>query len=197
MRTSSILLIVGVLIFILVAYGEKTGTSNGTQQQITSTINMVKPLEEKDFTVTDGVDIIRLDTPFKNFQSQKVEKRFHFVGWISSGNFNYKYNIHMYEDFNIYTSNANYNLKNRNFDDRYITQIMLTNAVFKTLQGISIGSALQEVISLYGEGRMQKNNDSVVVEYLLKDMALQFTIDKEQKVTGITLLVLVKNADKS
>jgi len=190
MRKSFIFPFVCLIIFLVVYMG-KTAVCLGGQQQWS--IDTVKQLEEKDFSITDCEDTICLDIPFKDFHSHKVEERVDFVGWIYSGEFAYKYNRHVYGDFDIYTSNANYNLKNRNFDDRYISQITLKNANLKTLRGISLGSTLQDVINLYGEGQVQKSNsDYVIYQYRLEDRALQFKVDKEQKVAGITLLILVQ-----
>ncbi len=94
----------------------------------------IKPMNEDDFIVSDGNNIINLDFPFKNFKINKKEKTIenNYVGETYLGEYIYKTYFHEYDDFDLYVSNLNYNVKNRNFDEYYITQITLKSSNFKT-----------------------------------------------------------------
>jgi len=158
---------------------------------------ITKTLEVIDFSVSDGMNTIQLDSSYENFRIEKTEKILdnNYVGNIFAGDFNYKYYIHEFEDFNLYTSNANYNLKDRNFDEYYITQITLLNSSFKTQRGIAIGSNIDDIINAYGNKYSLDSDDKAVIFYSLNDMRLVFTIDENQKVQELTMFIFVDDME--
>ena len=160
----------------------KTSNTN----EICNDKEKIKQLDGKDFIVTDGIDTIYLDAPYKNFKTskQEINQDNNYVGDVTSGE--YKYN-----DFVIYDSNTNYNLKNRKFNEFYVTQITLNNSNFKTARGISIGQNLTDVTNAYGDGNQTKGNNITTYLYQYKDMQLSFVINKENKITGIILNISV------
>lgn len=169
---------------------EKTIQKNTTSHESKSD----EPLDIKDFTVTVGENDITLDTPYKDLKLDKEEKKIdnNYVGETTSGDTTYKNYMHQFNDFDIYVSNSYYDTKNRNFDEYYITQIMLKTSAFKTARGITVGAAIDEVVNLYGEGKKVESNGNVSLAYRLKDMEISFAIDKEQKVQSIILNIVVE-----
>lgn len=155
----------------------------------------IKPLDVFDFIVTDTKNNIILDSPYKEFKIDRPEKELenNYVGEIYSGEFVYKTYIHMFADFDLYVSNSNYNYKNRNFDEFYITQITLKNSNFKTSRGISIGSKAEDIINIYGLGEKSNVDGKDVLIYTLNDMEMSFTIDENQKVQDIVLRIVVQD----
>ncbi|MDP4178465.1 MAG: hypothetical protein Q8900_09030 [Bacillota bacterium] len=174
--------------------GKQLSNSVTTQKDNNNGVRDIKPLGEKDFVVTDGVDTITLDMLYKNFKTnkQEVKQDTDYVGDVTSGEYVYKYYMHAYNDFNIYISNVNYNLKNRSIDDRYITEITLKNSNFKTKRDISVSSNLEDIINAYGNGKKMIIDDNSFSEsYQYKDMELTFIIDKQNKVNTIVLKINV------
>ncbi|MCT4618358.1 MAG: hypothetical protein N4A62_03105 [Marinisporobacter sp.] len=153
-----------------------------------------KVIYDDDFIVTGGKNTIVLDTLYKDFTINKkeIELEDNYVGDVSSGDYVYKYYIHKFEDFEMYVSNANYDKKNRDFNEYYISQITLINSNFKTARGISLGSSYDDVIRLYGEGIKQYEESGKFIIYQLNDKALSFEIDENQKIKDITLRVIVE-----
>lgn len=93
------------------------------------------------------------------------------------------------KNFDIFVSNLNYNYKNRIFDEYYITQITIKNSTFKTHRGITIGSDIAEIIKAYGYGDERTEDDNTYLIYSMDDKELQFTIDENQKVKGMVMLM--------
>ncbi len=151
----------------------------------------IEPIKASDFIVSDGINSIKLDSPFKDFKYHKPEEKIdnNYVGETISGEYTYKTYMHKYPDFDLYASNLNYNLKNRSFDEYYITQITLKNSIFKTARGIAISSKLENVYNAYGCGEMSNSDGIVDIVYGFKDMELLFTIDKNQNVKEIVLMI--------
>lgn len=100
-------------------------------------------------------------TEFKELKLDKPEKKVenNYVGESVSGDFVYKYYMHQYDDFDLYVSNANYNLKGKKFDNRYVSQITLKNkSDFRTARGIVVGAALKEILDNYDQTTIKKEN---------------------------------------
>ena len=144
----------------------------------------------KDFTVYDGAkNFITLDSPYGAFAIDAIEETdSNYVGEIYSGELVYKVYCHNYTDFDLYTSNMNYSFKNRGFDNYYITQITLKTSMFKTHRGIAIGSSVEDLMSAYGFGEEVIEDGNTNVSYTFNDMKLQFTIDENKRIQGISLL---------
>lgn len=159
------------------------------------TSNVPKPINEDDFSITDGKNVISLYMTFKDLKLNKTELKVdnNYVGETKSNGFVYKYYMHQYDEFDLYVSNVNYNFKSKNFDDRYISQITLKKkSDFKTPRGITIGSTLKEVDEAYGQVTIKKEDGKDIVEYQLNDMDLKFFIDSNQKVSSIMIYIIVK-----
>jgi len=149
-----------------------------------------KPLGTQDFSVSDGKNTIVLDSPVMDLKIDLPKKETTYVGEVYSGDFVYKVHQHAYADFDLFASNANYNLKGRNFDDYHISQITLKSPNFKTFRGIAIGSAVEDLIRAYGPGEKFNRDGAVGLRYTFGDMNLEFGI-KNQRVQGITASVAV------
>jgi hypothetical protein len=148
-------------------------------------------LEIEDFSVSDGENIISLDFPYIDFKIDLPEKEAdnNYVGETYSGEYVYKYFCHIYDDFDIYVSNIDYNLNGRDFDEYYISQITLKTPAFKTHRGVVIGSNAEELTSIYGLGEMFIEDGKTILVYALNDMKIEFTIDENQKIHGISLYI--------
>lgn len=163
---------------------------------ISPTPGVAKPLSVSDFMITDGKNIISLYTAFMDLKIDQKEHEVenNFVGENTVDGFIYKYFVHQYDDFDLFVSNANYNLKGKDFDDRYVSQITLKNkSDFKTLRGITIGSSLSDVVNAYGQVEIKNEEGNEFVDYQFEDMGLKFTIDTNKVVTGIIVDIIVKN----
>lgn len=166
---------------------------NTTKSNLTTT--NYKPLTENDFAITDGKNIISLYMVFGDLKLDKTEKKVenNFVGETLSGDYVYKYYMHQYDDFDLYVSNANYNLKGKNFDDRYISQITLkSKSAFKTPRGITVGSTMKEVLSAYGQASVKNENGNDFIKYESDDMGLNIYFDSNQTVSNIVINIIVK-----
>ncbi|MDE7436544.1 MAG: hypothetical protein K2N01_12095 [Lachnospiraceae bacterium] len=102
----------------------------------------------------------------------------------------YKYFQHDYEDFDLFTSNYKYDQRDRDIDYYYIVQITLKTDALQTSRGITVGSRLQEVTALYGDGIRIENGSykglmDVIYEYDGREIT--FLVDDEQKVVQIIL----------
>ena len=147
-----------------------------------------KPLEAQDFSVSDGKTTIVLESPFMDFETDLPEEEHYYVGEEFTGGFVYKAYHRVYADFHLYTSNRYYNLKDRNFDDYYISQITLQTPSFKTNRGLAVGSDVEEVIKAYGPGEESNEDGATGLLYTFGDMNLQFEI-VNQRVLNIMVFV--------
>lgn len=177
--------------------GNPRATGQGNKES-TDDVVVAQPLTEGDFAVTDneGKNHIYLDAPFSTFMTDKRENKVenNFVGFVNDGEYEYKYYIHKYDGFDIYVSNANYQKKGRSFDEYYISQITLKSSDFRTPRGITIGSKMDDVVKLYGQGqRVVGNNNTVTLTYRTRDMEIGFSFDQQQKVKEITINLAVGN----
>lgn len=141
--------------------------------------------------VSDSIDSIKLDSPFKDFKNHKPEEKMdnNYVGETTFGEYVYKTYMHKYTDFHLYVSNLNYNLKNRSFDEYYIVQVNLTNFNFKTARGITVGYKLENVYDVYGNGESLIVDGIENLSYYFEDMQLLFTIDENKNVKEVTLMI--------
>jgi len=180
---------------ILSTDGVKNNSPTPTENQSSNPTKDIKPLEALDFSVSDTKNRISLDFPYKEFKIDKPEEKIdnNYVGETYSGEFVYKIYMHKYADFDLIVSNANYNLKNRNFDEYYITQIILKNSTFKTYRGIPIGSKVEDINKAYGQGEKSTADGKTVLNYTLNDMEMSFIIDENQKVQDVVLRIIVKD----
>lgn len=157
------------------------------------------PLQPSDFAVTDGENEVVLDMFYDDFAFSKPEIPMdtNFVGEVYAETGVYRYNMHAYEDLIIYTSNANYNLKDRSQYDYYISQISLKNEVFRTPRGITIGSSMEEVLQAYGMGKKYAKDGGYSILYSYNDSRLWFDIDQAGMVQDMGLNIDVYSVDRS
>lgn len=155
-------------------------------------VEIINPIELSDFIVTNGDSIIKLDYPYNKFEIDlpEITLENNYVGEIYVGDIVYKTYMHKYDDFTLYTSNLNYNLKDRKFDDYYITQITLKTPEFKTMRGVRIGSSIEEIKNSYGDLIQKISNDKSKVIYDFEDKELVFIIGVSNKVEEIILRVV-------
>lgn len=118
-------------------------------QETSPEVEGIKPIDVSDFILSDGSNSIELDSLYDDFKTNELEEKVenNYVGEIYTEEYVYKVFSHTYTDFDLYTSNSNYNLKNRDFDEYHITQITLKNSNYTTARGITIGSDLEDVYS--------------------------------------------------
>lgn len=174
---------------------EINSKSNDNLPPGSTTLNMPIPLKENDFAITDGINKISLYMAFGDLKLDKTEKKVEnrYVGETLSGDYVYKSYMHEYDVFDLYVSNTNYNLKGRNFDDRYISQITLKGkSDFKTPRGITVGSTMKEVLSAYGQTAVKSVNGNDFIEYVFDDMGLNIYFDSNQTVSNIVINIIVK-----
>ncbi len=154
--------------------------------------NSIQPLDASDFLVRDSIDSVILDYPYDDFIFSKPELIIenNYVGEDYVGEYIYKNYMHEYEDLMIFTSNRNYNLKNRDFNEYYITQITLKNSTFTTPRGITIGSSMDEVIKAYGIG-IESMEDEAVLYYIFNDMQIKFKFNNNQIVNYLVLYISI------
>mgnify|MGYP000374151991 CR=1 FL=1 len=178
-----------------VSTGGTEYNSNTPDDPGSDPVDDIKPLEASDFSVSDAKNSINLDSPYKDFKIDLQEEELdnNYVGETYSGDFVYKTYIHSYADFDIYVSNTNYNIKNRNFDEYYITQIVLKNSNFKTYRGITVGSRAEDVIRTYGQGDISTEDGKTVLIYKLNDMEMSFTVDENQRVQDVVLRIITED----
>lgn len=143
-------------------------------------------LTNADFIVSDNLDEIVLDTPFSDCKTEKTELSNHYVGEKYSDEFSYKYYSHYYGDFTLYTSNVNYNTKNRNSSDYYITEIRIKSPRIKTNRDLSLGDTRGNVMTKYGTDYIKVNN---VISYTLDDKKLEFTFNDNDEIEDIRLYI--------
>ena len=102
-------------------------------------------LEANDFSITDSAEVICLDQPFDGSVTEKEEWNSSYTGEIYEGDTGYKLYYHEYEDFELYTSNYHFDIKNRTFDEYFIWQITIKTSKYKTAGGVTVGDCMEEV----------------------------------------------------
>lgn len=174
---------------------DDVNVSNNTQVETEREI--ISPLTHSDFSITDGDNIVKIDSAYDDFEVNLVEMDYenNYVGVKYNGDYAYKTYVHEYVDFILYTSNTNYNIKDRDFDSYYITQITLKTPEFKTLRGLGIGSSLDEIKNLYGEYLEEVVDGRLNAIYVLEDKKLSFVIDKSNIIVEVYLTVIVEDIE--
>jgi len=161
------------------------------KEQDNNAVETIKPLEMEDFSVSDGENIISLDFPYIDFSMDLIEKEVdsNYVGEIFSGEYAYKFFCHEYDDFDLYISNINYDIKGRDFNEYFISQITLKTPAFKTKRGVEIGASAEDLAAIYGLGEELIEDGKTIAVYALNDMKIEFTIGENQKIQDISLCV--------
>jgi hypothetical protein len=169
---------------------QRIAPKRNTEDNIDNEI--LRPLDDSDFIVSDGANDIVLDSIFSKFNPEKPEKQIenNYVGEEYVGDYAYKIFTHEYPDYDLYVSNLEYNIKNRNFDEYYITQITLTNSNYKTARGTAIGSRLTDIYKVYGYHEIcTKEEAQDYITYQLNQKEITFFLSKDKKVIRIILCV--------
>ncbi len=152
-----------------------------------------EPLDASDFILYNSTDTVTLDSFYPDFSYSKPEipMENNYVGERYLGGHMYKYFQHDYEDFDLFTSNYKYDQRDRDIDYYYIVQITLKTDALQTSRGITVGSRLQDVTALYGDG-IQIENGSYMglmdVKYEYDGKKIIFRVDDEKKVVQIVLV---------
>lgn len=151
----------------------------------------IKQLESEDFSVYSEKNTIELGSLFEDFIENSTEKEEgnDYVGEIyKEDQPYYKVYVHYFADFDIYISNINYDVENRDFDTYIIQQITLKTSVYKTNRDRSIGSGLNDVMNVYGEGIESVENKTRTLVYSLGDKSISFMFNEHDMVDSITLI---------
>lgn len=86
-----------------------------------------------------------------------------------------KFTSHEYEGLSVVSSNINYDKRLWGIDDDYIIQaIKVTSAEYKTMRGIRIGDALEDVHHAYSGIAAEETPETV--SYVMNEQFLSFTI---------------------
>ncbi|MBT6068696.1 hypothetical protein HOG48_02995 [Candidatus Peregrinibacteria bacterium] len=108
-----------------------------------------------------------------------------YVGETYNETFMYKTYLHSYDGFDLYTSNANYNLKGRSFDEYYISQITSKSPDFYSSRGITAGSTVDKVMDAYGNTNILEKEGDSFVSYDYEDMKMSYFLDANDVVEEI------------
>ena len=96
-----------------------------------------------------------------------------------------KFTSHEYEGLSVVSSNINYDKRLWGIDDDYIIQaIRVTSAEYKTMRGIRVGDALEDVHRAYSGIAAEETPETV--SYLMNEQSLVFTL-ANGKVTSVEL----------
>lgn len=96
-----------------------------------------------------------------------------------------KFTSHEYEGLSVVSSNINYDKRLWGIDDDYIIQaIKVTSAEYKTMRGIRVGDALEDVHNAYSGIATEETPETV--SYLMNEQSLFFTI-ANGRVTSVEL----------
>ncbi len=145
-------------------------------------------LEANDFSITDSAEVIWLDQPFDGSVTEKQEWDSSYTGEIYEGDTGYKLYYHEYEDFELYTSNYHFDIKNRTFDEYFIWQITIKTSKYKTAGGVTVGDCMEEVEKVYGVGEKECMPDAGICEfYYSNGMAVCFVMDESGVVHSIRM----------
>lgn len=184
--------IMKVLIIFFILFGSSFG-------EISTNINneqdKVIDLTQEDFSVSDGVDTIILDTLnaemvlHRELITDETNPMYHFVGEIYDGDYVYKFWAFQYDGIRITVSNLDYEKKERKEYIYYISQIDVTDTTFSTSRGISVGASKKEVIEMYGKGELLIENDYICCVYTYEDKRILFKFDEENRVKEIRFIV--------
>lgn len=159
-----------------------------------------EPLDASDFILYNSTDTVTLESFYPEFYYSKPEipMENNYVGEIYLGEYMYKVYQHDYEDFDLFTSNYKYDQRDGNMHNYYIMQITLKTEALQTSRGITVGSRLQDVTALYGDGIQEENRaymDVMDVIYEYDDRTIIFRVDGEQKVVQIVLSAFQEEED--
>lgn len=137
--------------------------SSNLINETTSNINKTNKISKDDFFIYTTKGQVALDSSFETFykswgqyqENQESEEHY----FITTGSTPYKAFYRAYPDFNFITSNTNYEIKNRDFDDYRISTIKITNGRIITSRGPHIGSTRESVLNKYGHPNEEKNKN--------------------------------------
>lgn len=97
-----------------------------------------------------------------------------------------KFSSHEYAGLSVVSSNVNYARRLWGMDDDYIIQaIKVTSSEYKTIRGIRVGDALEDVHNAYHGITAEETPEAV--SYLINDQSLSFAIENG-KVTSVDLV---------
>ncbi len=163
-------------------YGTKIETTIPSAE---SNNNQISEIDNSDFILSDDNESIELDSIFSNQTTNKTEISQSYIGEVYVDEYAYKYYLHNYEGFDLYVSNAYYNLKNRNFDEYHVISIKLTKPMFKTSRGITVGNTKSEVINKYGMSTY--DSEETILTYRYKDKGIKFEFNEKDVLIAIVL----------
>lgn len=137
-------LIISVVLVIIISVIIFNAFNNKSYNKEISTI------DNTDFVIEIYDESITIYSKYSENKVSSVDNKTTFVGEIKVNEKYYKVNQHEYEDVTIYTSNVNYDIDGRDYNDYVILGIEFINNQLKTSRNISVGSSVDDVISAYG-----------------------------------------------
>jgi hypothetical protein len=154
------------------------------------------PLKISDFFVISKWGKIELDSSYEHFYSRakKDEITSDNIGFqndnlITVGKNTYKYFQHEFQGLSLISSNINYIINRRDFDDYRITNLIITDNSIITGRGIFIGSDVSDIRLVYGE---PTEKSELSWSYIIDGMSLTFYFNRFKKIERIELNIIPK-----
>lgn len=134
-----------------------------------------------DFIVVSNEDWFGLGSSFSNTSSlsKKHELSSGYIGDFPNdiGGLD-KFYSHTYKDFNVISSNVNYNKRLWSIDDDYIiSDITLTTPKYHTIRNIKVGDRKEDIINKYSNIKGSESNSKII--YNFGEMSLTFNLEND------------------
>lgn len=146
--------------------------------QPTSSLSIKNNINISDFIVVSNEDWFGLGSSFSNTSSlsRNQEVSSEYIGDFPNdiGGLD-KFYSHTYKDFNVISSNVNYNNRLWTIDDDYIvSNITLTTPKYHTLRNIKVGDRKINILKKYNNIKASESNSKIT--YNLGGMSLTFNL---------------------
>lgn len=158
------------------------------------TEDVISPITNKDFIVSNGKDIIELGSSFDQYIYPEAEEKHNYVGQLYNGDQSYDVYQHSFEDFVLYASDMYRGDIAPDSAPYIIEQIDLKTPAYKTERKICIGLSKNDVLNAYGKGTIERSEDDnteTYIEYSLGNKTIEFDFDKDDLIIEITLYISV------
>lgn len=136
------------------------------------------PLAENDFTVEINKQAITLGQDWDRNLLVALGKQVSedFVGEVPFGDENYKFYRHVFDGFDIYSANIDWQQRGKSIDSYVIGQITLHSPTLHTARGVAPGDAKQSVIEHYGAGETANSDGEEWIMYSLNSKNIAFDV---------------------
>ncbi|MBF1962027.1 uracil-DNA glycosylase family protein [Enterobacter hormaechei] len=147
----------------------------------TSLLPIKNNINISDFIVVSNEDWFGLGNSFSNTLSlsRNHELSSEYIGDFPNdiGGLD-KFYSHTYKDFNVISSNVNYNKRLWTIDDDYIiSNITLITPKYHTLRNIKVGDRKRDILKKYNNIKASESNSKIT--YNLGEMSLTFNLEDD------------------